>query len=373
MQKSNFNSSRFCLSQVGTPLIDFNYLNDSYSPTKFNSQNLHFIQTERSSLSMGFPSPVLDRINLLFGNHGLHSNPTLLMENRLNNSFSPNLFPVLSACPFSPSFVDRSKKSSLSAIDVDFLAKSKSNSQNTNVNRLISDPFSSQSYSLPTWTNPHLFTDVIRRYAENAAQQAQRWTAFKETFMNTAGSLQSAPFVVPTTREVITTDVPSIRVDDKSISSKKTFCDEEEKLNKKTSDELNLVKPAFDKTIRIRQPKTHQCVYCGKLYSRKYGLKIHIRTHTGYKPLKCKVCGRPFGDPSNLNKHVRLHAKGQAPYKCDLCGKVLVRRRDLDRHMKSRHFNESKETEISPQSSSFWLLQNDSNTKSLSLGARVTK
>ena len=74
-----------------------------------------------------------------------------------------------------------------------------------------------------------------------------------------------------------------------------------------------------------------------------------------------------------MNKHVRLHAKGQAPYKCDLCGKVLVRRRDLDRHMKSRHFNESKETEISPQSSSFWLLQNDSNTKSLSLGARVTK
>ena len=25
----------------------------------------------------------------------------------------------------------------------------------------------------------------------------------------------------------------------------------------------------------------HLCIYCGKLYSRKYGLKIHIRTHTG--------------------------------------------------------------------------------------------
>lgn len=30
----------------------------------------------------------------------------------------------------------------------------------------------------------------------------------------------------------------------------------------------------------------HICIYCGKLYSRKYGLKIHIRTHTGFKPLK---------------------------------------------------------------------------------------
>ncbi|KAF0760512.1 zinc finger protein 585A-like isoform X1 [Aphis craccivora] len=81
----------------------------------------------------------------------------------------------------------------------------------------------------------------------------------------------------------------------------------------------------------------HLCIYCGKVYSRKYGLKIHIRTHTGFKPLKCKYCYRPFGDPSNLNKHVRLHAEGDTPYKCDCCGKILVRKRDLERHMKSRH------------------------------------
>lgn len=64
-----------------------------------------------------------------------------------------------------------------------------------------------------------------------------------------------------------------------------------------------------------RSKQGHICLYCGKCYSRKYGLKIHIRTHTGYKPLKCKFCLRPFGDPSNLNKHVRLHAEGDTPYK----------------------------------------------------------
>jgi len=86
-----------------------------------------------------------------------------------------------------------------------------------------------------------------------------------------------------------------------------------------------------------KQKKTHVCLFCGKIYNRKYGLKIHLRTHTGYKPLKCKVCSRPFSDPSNLNKHVRLHSQGDTPYRCPYCGKILVRKRDLDRHIMSRH------------------------------------
>ncbi|KAH8379013.1 hypothetical protein KR009_002668 [Drosophila setifemur] len=109
----------------------------------------------------------------------------------------------------------------------------------------------------------------------------------------------------------------------------------------------------------------HLCIYCGKVYSRKYGLKIHIRTHTGFKPLKCKFCLRPFGDPSNLNKHVRLHLQTQpsissgglggispgtgagsdvdiegeseAGYQCHICNKTLLRRRDLQRHMETWH------------------------------------
>ncbi|XP_072264793.1 PR domain zinc finger protein 13 [Pyxicephalus adspersus] len=96
--------------------------------------------------------------------------------------------------------------------------------------------------------------------------------------------------------------------------------------------------------------KGHLCIYCGKLYSRKYGLKIHLRTHTGFKPLECKVCARRFGDPSNLNKHIRLHAEGNTPYRCEHCGKVLVRRRDLERHVKSRHPGQSLNTKEDIQS-----------------------
>lgn len=90
----------------------------------------------------------------------------------------------------------------------------------------------------------------------------------------------------------------------------------------------------------------HLCIYCGKVYSRKYGLKIHIRTHTGFKPLKCPYCARPFGDPSNLNKHVRLHVQGSTIYKCPVaeCDKILVRRRDLQRHMQTLHGDEAPGT-----------------------------
>lgn len=51
----------------------------------------------------------------------------------------------------------------------------------------------------------------------------------------------------------------------------------------------------------------HACVYCGRVYSRRYGLRIHVRTHTGWRPLRCAVCRRAFADPSNLNKHAKLH------------------------------------------------------------------
>ncbi|XP_061709533.1 PR domain zinc finger protein 13-like [Cydia pomonella] len=92
----------------------------------------------------------------------------------------------------------------------------------------------------------------------------------------------------------------------------------------------------------------HACVYCGRLYSRRYGLKIHLRTHTGYKPLRCPHCRRAFGDPSNLNKHVKLHGAGRGggAHACGACGKLLVRRRDLERHMRARHARATPPCEV---------------------------
>ena len=79
------------------------------------------------------------------------------------------------------------------------------------------------------------------------------------------------------------------------------------------------------------------CEFCGKVYCRKYVLKIHMRTHTGFKPLRCKVCDKTFSDPSNMKKHVKLHETEDTVHKCRHCGRNFVRYRGLLNHIKSKH------------------------------------
>lgn len=76
-----------------------------------------------------------------------------------------------------------------------------------------------------------------------------------------------------------------------------------------------------------------ECEICGKKMVNRFSLKYHISTiHEKEKNHFCHLCGRGFGNKSNLRSHLISHSTENVS--CDVCGGIFKNRVSLQSHKK---------------------------------------
>ena len=102
--------------------------------------------------------------------------------------------------------------------------------------------------------------------------------------------------------------------------------------------------------------KRYECNVCMKRFTERYKLKFHLNTHVEYEdiveeqlqnieeerkgpkqnPHECLECGKRYSKLQYLQKHMKYHTDGR-PFKCVECGIGYTYKQELKRHMMVRH------------------------------------
>ncbi|XP_064092819.1 zinc finger and SCAN domain-containing protein 2-like isoform X31 [Macrobrachium nipponense] len=84
--------------------------------------------------------------------------------------------------------------------------------------------------------------------------------------------------------------------------------------------------------------KIHRCPQCNYSTKNRGHLRLHMYTHTGYRPYQCSYCPMSFSHNTTLKNHIRRHT-GEKPFKCRHCNYSASRKQLLKSHVISNHMD----------------------------------
>ncbi|KAI8061143.1 hypothetical protein BC940DRAFT_279736 [Gongronella butleri] len=87
------------------------------------------------------------------------------------------------------------------------------------------------------------------------------------------------------------------------------------------------------------EEKRFSCPICRRMFSRRYNLNTHIRTHNNnrIKSFNCHVCPAAFDRKHDRDRHLQSVHLGNRSFVCEKCNSAFCRRDALARHTLKAH------------------------------------
>jgi len=83
----------------------------------------------------------------------------------------------------------------------------------------------------------------------------------------------------------------------------------------------------------------HICAVCGRRFKHAIGVRLHMTVHTGLKPYQCSSCPMMFRRACDLQRHSRTHT-AERPFSCPNCQKCFKAKKTLNCHILALHSDE---------------------------------